>query len=495
MKDRLNRFLFRGGLFFVGLAVLPAVGAAAWGQAPAASQADLPSAPQPQIQAPTRQMGPSNAPYTVQQATPDVLLLTLDDAISRGVDQNLNVKLSLANERAVRGQILNVGNALLPNMNAVGEAEAQQINLAALGFTGASLPPQYAALIHPIVKVNTLTAEFKLTQQLFNVPAFYLWRAAEKTQTGAQLTTLNARGGVVLEVATAYLRALATESQIAYAQALEKADQEVLRQANASKEAGVGTNLDVLRARVQLQTQQQVLINTENQFEKDKIALTRLIGLPADQKIELTDKAPYAEYATLPLDEAMKLAFERRKDLLNLQAQIEIAAQTRKAITAQRFPVVAFDGNYGVIGEIGGLYHGTFVAQGTVQVPLFIEATLRGQREVADAQLTALRQQEASLRVTINQQIRSSMLDVQSANEQVKVAQSNVELATQALQDATDRFAAGVDDNLPVVQAQATLADAQTNLVQTLFQYNAAKLQLARNTGVVETQYKTYLGR
>jgi outer membrane protein TolC len=350
-------------------------------------------------------------------------------------------------------------------------------------------------LIKPIVKVDTATAEMKLNQALFNVPAYYLWKAAEKTETGAQLTTLNARGGVVLQVATTYLRALADESQIAYAQALEKADQEVLRQANASHDAGVGTNLDVLRARVQLQTQQQVLINTENQFEKDKIALTRLIGLPADQKIELTDKAPYAEYATLPLDDAMKLAFERRKDLLNLQAQIEIANQTRKAITAERYPVVAFDGYYGVIGELHGLYHGSFVAQGTVQVPIFQEATLRGQREVADSQLTALRQQEASLKVTINQQIRSSMLDVQSANEQVKVAQSNVDLATQALQDATDRFAAGVDDNLPVVQAQATLADAQTKLVATLYQYNSAKLMLARNTGVVETQYKTYLGR
>jgi outer membrane protein TolC len=440
-------------------------------------------------------MGPVNAPYAVQQASSDVLRLSLDDAVARGVDQNLNVKLARQNELAVHGEILTVGNALLPNLKAVGQLETQQINLAALGFTGKGLPPAYAALIHPIVKVDTALAEMKLNQALFNVPAFYLWRAAERTQNGAALTTLNARGGVVLQVATTYLRALADESQIAYAQALEKADQEVLRQANASHDAGVGTNLDVLRARVQLQTQQQVLINTENQFEKDKIALTRLIGLPADQKIELTDKAPYAEYATLPLDDAMKLAFERRKDLLNLQAQIEIANQTRKAITAERYPVVAFDGYYGVLGELHGLYHGVFTAEGTIQVPIFQEATLRGQREVADSQLTALRQQEASLKVTINQQIRSSMLDVQSANEQVKVAQSNVDLATQALQDSTDRFAAGVDDNLPVVQAQATLADAQTRLVQTLYQYNAAKLQLARNTGVVETQYKTYLGR
>src|SRR6202020_751368 len=133
-----------------------------------------------------------------------------------------------------------------------------------------------------------------------------------------------ARGGVVLAIGTDYLRALADAAQIENASALVKADEEVLRQATESHDAGVGINLDVLRARVQLQTQQQVLINAQNTFEKDKIALNRLIGLPADQQIALTDPAPYSEYATMPLNEALALAYQRRKDLLNLQAQIEI---------------------------------------------------------------------------------------------------------------------------------------------------------------------------
>ncbi len=172
----------------------------------------------------------------------------------------------------------------------------------------------------------------------------------------------------------------------------------------------------------------------------------------------------------MPLSDALKLAFERRKDLLNLESQIEIAMQTRKAVKAQRYPVLAFDGYYGVVGETRGLYHGSFVATGDAAgADLPGGAAMRGQRETADAQVMALKQQEASLKVSIDQQIRSSMLDVQSSGELVKVARSNVDLATQVLQDATDRFAAGVDDNLPVVQAQATLAAAQTQLVATMF--------------------------
>jgi len=147
------------------------------------------------------------------------------------------------------------------------------------------------------------------------------------------------------------------------------------------------------------------------------------------------------------------------------------------------------------LGETHGLYHGVFTAQGVLKIPIFEESRFRGETEVAAAQEIGLRHQIESLRVTIDAQVRASRLDVESSAELVKVARSNVDLAAEALQDTRDRFAAGVDDNLPVVQAQATLAAAQSRLIATEFQLNQAKLDLARNTGVVETEYKQYLGR
>jgi len=148
-----------------------------------------------------------------------------------------------------------------------------------------------------------------------------------------------------------------------------------------------------------------------------------------------------------------------------------------------------------VLGETQGLYHGVFTAQGVLKIPIFEEGRFRGEEATTAAQETALRRQIDSLRVTIDAQIRASMLDVESTAERVKVARSNVDLASEALADTRERFSAGVDDNLPVVQAQAALTDAQTRLIATEFQWNQAKLDLARNTGVVETEYKLYLGR
>lgn len=423
--------------------------------------------------------------------------LGLDEAIELGMKHNLQLNLARQNQRMVHGEVLTVANNLLPSLIAKASTGAQEINLAAMGFKPASLagfglPP---GAFHEIVKVDTTSAQLNMSQQLFNVPAYYLYRAAQKADRAASMTELNAEGAVTIGVGTRYLLALADASQIENARALEKADDVALRQALDSHAAGVGTNLDVLRARVQLQTQEQAVIRAENTFAKDKIALNRAMGLPADQELTLTDKSPYSEFSELPLEDAKKLAFARRKDLLSLEAQLEVAERARKAVKFERLPSLSFDGHYGVLGETTGLYHGVFAAEGKLSVPIFEEGQLRGEREVADAQVNGLRQQIASLRVSIESQIRSAMLDVNSSAQLVKVAQSNVDLAGEEMDQATQRFKAGVDDNLAVVQAQAVLAAAQSQLVGTLYRYNVAKLNLARNTGVVETQYRTYLGR
>jgi outer membrane protein TolC len=133
------------------------------------------------------------------------------------------------------------------------------------------------------------------------------------------------------------------------------------------------------------------------------------------------------------------------------------------------------------------------VAAGSLDVPIFQEGKFRGDRDVAEAQLDNLRSQMVDLRNKIDQQLRDSLLDLQSSADLVRVARSNVDLSTTALQQSSDRFQAGVDDNLPVVQAQSTLAQAQSQYVDSVRQFNQAKLGLARNLGIVDTQYKIYL--
>ncbi len=434
------------------------------------------------------------AAFSPDRATPNALPLSLDDAIALGLKNNTQIAVERQQERYVHGEILTVGNALLPTLQASGYTRAQEINLAAMGFKPSTVA-KFGFNIPEIVKVNTTDAQLSLSQTLFNLPAYFLYRSAQRAGEAASWNTLNTRGNVVLNVGTAYLRALADQAQIANAKALLVQDQDVLQHAQASQEAGVGVRIDVLRAQVQVQQEQQALISAENTFAKDKIALNRAMGIAADQPLTLTDTVPFAEFDALSIDDARALAYTRRKDLLNLEAQQAVADEACKAVKYQYLPTVGVNGYYGVLGQTHGSYHGVFAATGSLRFTIFDEGQLRGEREVAAAQSIALKQQIASLKTEIEAQIRSTMLDVQSSAELVKVARSNVLLSQQELDDATLRFTSGVDDNLPVVRAQAGLAGAEARVVQTEFQYNQAKLELARRTGVVETQYKQYLGR
>jgi len=165
------------------------------------------------------------------------------------------------------------------------------------------------------------------------------------------------------------------------------------------------------------------------------------------------------------------------------------------AYRSQRLPSLSFGGYFGVSQVSGAGSHGDFVAQGTLSFPLFREAKLRGDIDTAQAQLAAVDAQLADLRGNIDRQVRSALLDVDASTKLVQVARSNVDLAARALSDETERVNAGVDDNLPLVAAQATLASAQSSLVESLYQYNVSKLVLARATGLLEQQYRVYLGR
>ncbi len=472
-------------------------------QPPVADAPNLPFAPEPRLPSLTVTQPLSAAPLmplpggaTTLTATKEPLRLSLDDAVQLGLQHNLSVLIDAQTARQVSGLQLNALNALTPTLTATGSSSTQEINLAAQGFNASLVTkflPAGAPPFPQIVKVDVTRAQLNLNQQLFNLPAFEIYKAAKIQAEITRLNTLSDRGDIVQKVAGDYLRVLADEASIRDAQSQLVSDRELERQAQARKDAGTGTNLDLIRAQVARQQREQTLVADRNNLDKDKLRLNRDMGLAADQTLVLTDPVPYHELDGLPLETAKQVAYKRRKDLLSLEAQVRSAALQRKAIAYERLPAATGSGYYGVAGETFGLYHGVFLAQGGVNLPIFLEARIRGDQRVADAQLARLRSQVSSLREDVEQQIRSAMLDVATASDQAKFATSNVNLATTALGDAQLRYRAGVDDTLPVIRAQATLTNAQAQLVNALFQFNQAKLQLARYIGVLESQYDSYL--
>ena len=438
--------------------------------------------------------------FAVEKPVDGPLSLSLDDAISLGLERNLRLKFQHANQRTVRGYQGQITNALVPNLQFKASSTAQQLNLAALGFNPSKIGPLLAqfgidpSTLQTIVKVNTTSVQISLDQQLFNMPDFELYRAIKPEFKSVDLNVADSNEQLVQAVITAYLKVLADQANLRNTIAQETSAQVSLDQATQLDQAGVGIRLDVLRAQVEYQQRQQAHTSAEAQLDKDGIQLNRVMGLPAGQQLDLTETAPFQELGDLDLNQARQTAFSRRSDLLSLQQSIIVASHEAKAVRYQRLPTLAVNGFYGLLGETTGSYHGVFTAEGSIKVPVFREAGQRGEQQTVDAQLQQLRDQEDNLRGTIEAQIRTSMLDVDTSAQLVKVAQSNADLSIQELADARDRFTAGVTDNLEVVNAESAVTGTQAQLVSALYQFNVAKVGLARSTGVLQGRYRGFLG-
>lgn len=419
-------------------------------------------------------------------ATAGVLELSLDDAIQRGFRTNLGVILQSSQVQSANGSRLQQLQALLPTVTGSATLTVQQINLAAYGLSFPGIP----TIVGPF---QTVDFRAYLSQSLLNVQSIQNYLAAKHNFQGAKLSAEDARNMVVLTVGNAYLMCIADESRIT-AEEAEKANAKVsLDQAIAAHDAGTSPRLDVLRAQVDYQNADQQLIQARNTLEKDKLALARAIGLPLEQQFRLADAVPFAAAAPTTAEQSFSDALKNRKDLQGLAERVKGAESQRKAAVAEQYPKLDVTGDFGTLGRTLGSNHGTYTATGELSAPILQIAKTRGDRDVADAQLQQQRARYSDQVQQVNADVRSALLDIETAARLVEATRSNVDLANEALSEAQQRFRSGVTDNLAVSDAQAQTQQANDQYISALYQHNVAKLSLARAVGYAGTDYKQAL--
>jgi outer membrane protein TolC len=471
--------LFLGGLAVLGLGV---AGVLAAGQELPSAGTIQTSTPAAGASGPTAFLG--SVPAGV--ISPEPLDLTLDDAIERGLKNNLGVILSGTETAAARAERMSELQALLPGVTAHIQETDMQSDLAAEGLR----IPGFPTVIGPFGYTDIRAS---LQWSLVDVKSLHAYLASKHNFRAAQLTAEDARQMVILTVGNAYLLVVADEARVASDAAQVATAKVSLDQAAANHQAGTAPLLDELRARVDYQSLQQQLIVAENTRDKDRLALARTIGLPLAQKFNVADKAPYEAFDEVDVDKAIAQAHLNRKDLQAMVEQTKAAEEQRKAATADRYPTLTANVDYGDIGVNVRHSHGTLDASGQVSVPVFKEYELRGEAEQAQAQLDTNKAQLSDEQAQIEADVRDALLDIRSAQKLVEVARSSVSLASEVLSEAQQRYAAGVSDNLAVSQAEQSVAQANEQLVTSLYRHNIAKLSLARALSAAEN-YKSYLG-
>jgi outer membrane protein TolC len=422
------------------------------------------------------------------QASANPIPLTLGDAIRRGLRANLGFLTSEQSSREVRAQRLRALSILLPKINGQVNAVDQQINLQALGFLFSV--PGIPTIVGPY---NYESALANVNATLFDFSAISNYRASREDSKAALLSVKNARDLVVQAVGNAYLQIIADSARITAAQAEIAADQAVYTNATRRHEAGTAIGIDVLRSEVELKQRQQQLVAATNQFAKDKLVLGRVVGLAVGQDFTVADPAPSVPLAAISLRDALSKAYDNRPDYQAARARVLAAQFSLRGAKAERYPTITANGYYGAEGlQLFTQSHGVFNATGSLQFNIFDGGRIKGDILQNDAELRNRRNELENLRGQIDLEVRSALLDLNSAQAQVDVAQTNLRLATQTVEQSRDRFTAGVTNTVEVVQAQQTLADANENLISAQYQYNVAKVSLARSLGLAEENIGSY---
>jgi len=410
--------------------------------------------------------------------------LSLHEAIQRGLSYNLGaVGLGLA-VRQANGQNRAVRSALLPNINGSLLETVEQVDLAAAGVRFRSPIPglKFPTIVGPF---NFFDLRARLSQSVVDMAAWNNYRSSSEIVRANQLSLSDARDLVVLAVAGSYLQVIAAAARVDSARAQLDTATALYDQTSQQRKVGLVAQVDVDRSEVQMLTQKQRLVSLQNDLSKQKINLARVTGLPPTDQYEISDVAPFSASPALSIEDALHQAILQRSDLKAAEAQIRAAEHTVSAARAERLPSLSLNGDYGVIGTNPAQSHGTFSVTGTLHVPLWPGGRIGGDIEQANAAAAERRAESDDLQRQIEAEVRNAFLDLHAAASQVEVAQRNVEVNKETLQLTRQKFAAGVSDNVEVVQAQSSLASADLDYINSVFAHNLAKLSLARATGTL----------
>ncbi len=406
------------------------------------------------------------------KSQPPVLTLSLRDAMDASVNQNPTVRIF--QERILQAQ--DVANtrlgALLPNLSGRLSGARRRFFTGSFGGSPTVSDPR-----------KFYEARAALTQNVFSLSLIQKWRAAK---SGVDVASLNAevtKRDTMATVGLVYLETLRAKAAVEARKADVTLNQQLLRLATERKSAGMATRLDVTRAKVQLENVRQRLLVAENERDRAKLNLIRAMGLSFDVVLVLTDEMAMVSVPEQTIAEALAVANENRTELKVQKQRERLASLTHSSVASERLPSIQASGDVGLIGNKIPDMLTTDNVQVLMTVPIFDG----GQREGRISESKSLVRQEAitslDTRYQVTLEVRDALLTLHSSKKQVSVAKEGLKLSLTELELARERFAVGVATNIEVTNAQTSVAQARDNVIESLFNFNAARINLARSQG------------
>lgn len=413
-------------------------------------------------------------------ATQDLpeLRLSLRDAIEAAVENSPKVKLVKEKIEAARAQSLTQFGALLPNLSGSLNASNQRGFLGTIGLEPRRTEP-----------FDLYDARGNLTQNLFSLSLIQRWRASRIGVEVAELDSEVTKRDTIATVALLYMEALRAEAAVKAGEANVELSRQLLTLVQNRRAVGEATRLDAVRQEVQLESDKQKLLAARNDRDRAKLNLIRALGIRFAVNLVLTEELRLLELVLPTPQIALQVAMEHRIELKAQSQRMKLANLTLSAISSERLPSLAAQGNTGVVGNHLDITTQTHSIGVVLSIPIFDG----GQREARISESRSqMRQEMIRMKDVLDQvtlEIHDALLTLASAREQVSVAKEGIRLALTEVELAEERFRVGVVTSIEVTNAQTSLERARDSMIEALFKFNAARVNLARAQGRLEDLY------
>jgi outer membrane protein len=427
----------------------------------------------------------TNAPHNglPANAPTEVLRLTLDQAVALALKQNTTAQIAVI-QAAEAVQDKNVARAaLLPQAQLDSSDAVRRVNIEAQFGKPIQGFPEH------IGPIQVFQAGPSFSAPVFDLTLWRRYQAERSIANAQKANSLSTREQVVLLVVSQYIGTLRAVATVQAAGSRVDLAQALYNQAADLQHEGVGTGIDTLRANVELQNEKQRLLEAQADRETSLFALSRLLNLDPRQTIELGDSLSYFETPQPEVEQSIEEALSVRYEWKSLNDQIKAAQWQKKQAWDARLPSVRVDGDWEYQGTRLNNGIPTYNYEVALSMPLFTGGRIRAETTRADLEIQRLQQQQADLRNQIGLDVKNALINLTSARSQVQVANLGVQLSNEEVDQARDRFRAGVANNIEVIQAQDSLARANDNQIAALYRFNQARADLARSVGQMERVY------
>jgi outer membrane protein len=409
--------------------------------------------------------------------------LTLKQAVALALKENPQAQIAVLNLTESQQDRNLARSGLLPQAEIRASESVMRENVEAL------FGKPFPGIPEHIGPFQFFTAGPAFSFPILDLTAFRRWQTASHEVRASEHDSQNVREQTVLLAVSQYLGALQYSANVAAAQSRVQLAQALYDQASDLQKHGVGTGLDTLRAQVELQNQQQRLIEAQTQFKTSVYGLAQILNVDPSAPIELTDQLSFFETPEFPGGTTLERAYQERPEMQALAEREREAQLSRKQASEQRLPTLSVSGNWDYTGLSVPSSIPTYTYSANLALPLITSGRIRAQVTRAELELKKIDQQRQDLRNQIALQVKTALADLESARHEVDVANLGVKLAQEEVNQARDRFAAGVANNIEVITAQDALERANNNQISALFMYNQSRADLARATGHIQDLY------